>query len=76
MNKNNLITLGDLSRELGFNKSKLAYYTSFGLIRPIQTIGKTMVLDKNEAIRILDFITNRQKKGKKLAEIKKELLNE
>lgn len=67
----NLITLGELAKELGIFKSKLAYYTSLGLLKPTQVIGKTMVFKKDKALNTIQVIKQHQKKGKKLVEIKK-----
>jgi DNA-binding transcriptional MerR regulator len=64
-----LISLGDLSKELGINKSKLNYYAWLKLIEPIAVLGKTMVFEKNAIIKRVNFINEEQKNGKSLKQI-------
>ena len=68
------ISLGELARELGINKSKLAYYQVIGLLKPIKCIGKMGIFDKKKILSVFKKIEIEKKKGKKLEEIKK-LLN-
>lgn len=65
------VSLGVLAQELGFNKSKLAYYVSLGLLKPAEVIGKMMIFERWPALKAIDFITTKQKEGKTLNEIKK-----
>ncbi len=64
------ITLADLAKELDIHKSKLNYYAWKGLIKPVQTVGKTMVFNRRIVKKQLRVITREQEKGKKLKEIK------
>lgn len=67
------VSLGELAIELGINKSKLAYFFSIGLLKPVDTIGKMNVFNHNETIKRLKKIEKLKAKGKKLDEIKEEL---
>ena len=68
------ITLTDLANEFEINKSKLHYYVSSGLIKPVQTIGKTMVFHSRIVRKQLRLIEREQIKGKKLSDIKSKIL--
>ena len=65
------ISLGELARELGINKSKLAYYQSIGLLFPIASFGKMGIFNKKSTLAIVKKIKELKDKGKKLNEIKK-----
>lgn len=67
------ISLGELAIELGINKSKLAYFFSLGLLKPIDTIGGMNVFDHKKALVTLKKIEKLKVKGKTLSEIKEEL---
>lgn len=68
-----MISLGDLAREFGINKSQLAYYHQFGLLSPIMNVGKTNVFDRKETVRRIALIQKSRKEGKSLAEVKQEI---
>ncbi len=68
--KLNLVTLGELSMEMGVNKSKLNYYTHSGLLKPVRIAGKTMLFDRKSVTRDIKNIEKHKKNGKKLKEIK------
>ena len=64
------VSLGELAIELGINKSKLAYYFSVGLLKPIAMVGKMNVFDYDQTIKRVIKIEQLKKSGKTLAEIK------
>lgn len=63
-------SLGEIAIKLGINKSKLAYYFSLGLLKPIATVGKMNVFDEEKTIKAVEAIEASQKSGKTLKEIK------
>lgn len=63
-------SLGELALQLGINKSKLAYYFSIGLIKPIAKVGKMNVFDAEKTINIIKKINELKKAGKTLKNIK------
>jgi len=71
--KSKQTSLAELSSELGINKSKLAYYFSLGLIKPITTIGKMNIFDREITLKIIKNIGKLQKEGKDLKEIHSKL---
>lgn len=71
----NEVSLGELARELGINKSRLAYYHFIGLLMPIMKVGKMGIFDKKRTLAILKKIEQEKKGGKKLNEIKDKLIN-
>lgn len=44
-------SLGELSLELGINKSKLAYYYTMGLIEPVTIVGRMNIFDHKETVK-------------------------
>ena len=66
-------SLGELALKLGVNKSKLAYYFSVGLLKPVEKVGRMNIFDADEALRVIKEIKRLKKGGKKLKDIKKEL---
>ena len=68
--KHKQATLGEISLRLGINKSKLAYFFSLGLLKPILKIGKTNVFDSVKVIKTVKKINDLKEKGKTLKEIK------
>jgi DNA-binding transcriptional MerR regulator len=65
-----LISLGDLSREKKYSKSKLTYYASMGLIVPIEVVGKMQIYDKDETEGRLKEIEKYRKQSLSLRQIK------
>jgi len=65
------ISLGELAIQLGINKSKLAYYFSLGLLKPIAKVGRMNIFDSKETLKMIKSIKSLKKTGKKLKEIKK-----
>jgi DNA-binding transcriptional MerR regulator len=63
-------SLGEIAIKLGINKSKLAYYFSMGLLKPIAQVGRMHVFDEQETIKIIKKIDSLKKSGKTLDEIK------
>jgi len=64
------ISLGELAIELGINKSKLAYFFSFGLLTPIAKVGKMNVFDHEKTTKVIKKINSLKESGKSLSEIK------
>lgn len=56
--------------KLGINKSKLAYYFSMGLLKPIAKVGRMNIFDADETLKVIKNIKNLKKEGKKLGEMK------
>jgi len=71
-----LIDLSQLAQELGVLKSKLQYYTTLGLFKPVTTLGGTNAYDKQRTIDAYKFIQKRQGEGINIAQIKEELEKE
>ena len=63
-------TLGELAIKLKINKSKLAYYFSLGLFKPVIKFGKVNIFDEEKTLKILKEIEIQKKKGVKLEKIK------
>ena len=63
-------SLGELAISLGVNKSKLAYYFSIGLLKPIAKVGKMNVFDAEKTLKVINKIEESKNAGKTLAEIK------
>ena len=68
--KQQQVSLGELALELGVNKSKLAYYFSVGLLKPVAKIGRMNVFDRESTVRMIKNIQNLKNTGKTLKEIK------
>jgi DNA-binding transcriptional MerR regulator len=66
----NHISLGELAIELKINKSKLAYFYSYGLIKPVSRIGKMNIFDSDETKKILKTINKLKSEKKTLKTIK------
>ncbi len=63
-------SLGELALKLGINKSKLAYYFSIGLLKPVSKVGKMNVFDSEKTIAMVKKINEQKKAGKTLKSIK------
>jgi len=63
------ISLGELSLKIGVNKSRLAYFFTIGLLKPIAKVGKMNIFDEDETKKTLKKIEALKKKGMKLKEI-------
>ena len=68
---NKQVSLGEIAIELGINKSKLAYYFSIGLLKPITKVGKMNIFDSEKTLKAIKEINESKKDGKKLRETKK-----
>ena len=68
-----LISLTELAKEVKVNKSKLSYYVSLGLLVPMDTVGKTMIFEKDKIIATIKKIKELQKKKYTLKQIKEKL---
>ncbi len=64
-------SLGEIAVQLGVNKSKLAYYFTVGLLKPIAKVGKMNVFDSAKTLKMIKRIEELKAKGKTLEEIKK-----
>lgn len=71
MTVKNPVSLGELARELGINKSKLLYYAKIGVIVPVTKAGRMYIFEREDVIKRLKVIENMQqsKKGLSLSEI-------
>jgi len=67
---NKQVSLGELAIELGINKSKLAYYFSIGLLKPITKVGKMNIFDSEKTLKAIKDIEESKKEGKKLKDNK------
>lgn len=63
-------SLGELALKLGINKSKLAYYFSLGLLKPVAKVGRMNIFDQEATLKIIRNIKDQKKAGKKLKEIR------
>jgi DNA-binding transcriptional MerR regulator len=63
------ISLSELALELGVNKSMLAYYSKLGLIKPIATVGRMKIFDREKTMHIIKRIIEAKKAGLSLSEI-------
>jgi DNA-binding transcriptional MerR regulator len=68
---NKQASLGELAIELGINKSKLAYYFSIGLLKPITKVGKMNIFDSEKTLKAIKEIEESKRKGLKLKDNKK-----
>lgn len=75
MAEQSLVSLSSLARELGINKSKLAYYNALGLIRHVTVIGGVYTFERKSTLATLKRIVKEQEAGKSLEAIKR-LLHE
>ena len=64
-------SLGELAIKLGINKSKLAYYFSVGLLKPVTKVGRMNIFDADETLKAIKNIEKLKSKGKKLKDIKR-----
>jgi len=64
------VSLGELAIKLGINKSKLAYYFTMGLLKPVAQVGRMNIFDEEKTIAVLKNIKALKRSGKKLKEIK------
>ena len=63
-------SLSQLSVKLGINKSKLSYYFSLGLLKPIDNIGRMNIFDAGETLKVIKSIEMLKKKGLTLKDIR------
>lgn len=63
------VSLGELAIKLGINKSKLAYYFSMGLLKPVAKVGRMNIFDLDETLETIKNIKVLKRSGKKLKEI-------
>ena len=73
LNKVTLLSMNELAKELGLNKSKLSYYVSMGLIKPANTIGRMMIFEKETTVVIIKKIEKWRKNKLSLKEIKEKI---
>lgn len=66
-------SLSELAMKLGINKSKLSYYFSLGLLKPIAKVGRMNIFDSDETLKVIKSITSMKTKGIKLGKIKDKL---
>ena len=73
MNKHeNLVSLNELAKHLGINKSTLAFYVSLGLLKPFSVVGRMQIFKREETLTKYNQIKTSQKIGLTLKEIKKQ----
>lgn len=71
MTTKKFVSLGDLAKELGVNKSKLAFYVKLGLLTSVSTAGRVNIYDHTDALKQIKKIKDLQKsKSMTLAGIK------
>lgn len=68
-NSSGLITLADLAILSGCNKSRLAFFASFGILRKEATFGKANVYPRKESIARLKEVEKLKKSGLTLKKI-------
>jgi DNA-binding transcriptional MerR regulator len=68
-----LCSLSELARDLGTYKSKLTYYVSKELIKPITVVGKMQLFNRKDVSIVLEKIEKLKESGKTLEEIKEAL---
>jgi len=73
MQTNNQMTLTKLSKQLKCNKSKLHYYVSMGLLKPVLTFGKTLIFNKDEVLKQMKKIGEMKKEGLTLKKMKSKI---
>ena len=64
-------SLSEIALKLGVNKSKLSYWYSLGLIKPVAKVGRMNIFDLDDTINVISKIKSQKKSGKKLEDIKK-----
>lgn len=65
----NLVSLNELAKEIGVNKSTLSYYVSLKLLTPVAVVGRMQVFKKIEALQRYKKIKEKQKGGMTLKDI-------
>ena len=73
MYNNDLVSLNELAKILGINKSKLTYYVSLGIVIPSTTVGKMQIFNKKEVLTRIKKIKKLQEEGKTLFQIKNQI---
>jgi DNA-binding transcriptional MerR regulator len=68
-----LVSLGDLAKELGFNKSKLALYAQYGILRRFATVGRSGIYQREESLKRIKEAETLSKQGFKLSQMKDEI---
>lgn len=68
-----LVSMSQLAKELGVNKSKINYYMTRGIIAPITKIGKVCVFDRAETLLRLKEINKAMARGRTIEEIKEKM---
>ncbi len=69
MEVQNLVSLSEISKEMGINKSKLNYYVWLELLTPVKTVSKTMIFDRDKAKTEIEYIQRKKLEGFSLKEI-------
>ena len=64
-----LVSLSELARELGVNKSKLNYYKDLGIIKPETTVGKMMIFSYEKVVDSLKEATRLKNEGVRVKNI-------
>ena len=72
--QNKIISLGILAKKLGLSKSRLSYYDSIELIKPVDVMvgGGIRIYDEVETTKKIKQILKFQEEGLSLRQIKKE----
>lgn len=75
MTMKKLVSLGDLAKELGVNKSKLAFYVKLGLLVPVESTGRMNIYEYENAMKQIKKIKDLQNsKSLTLATIKQQTI--
>ncbi len=72
--QNKIISLGILAKKLGLSKSRLSYYDSIELIKPVDVMvgGGIRIYDEVETTKKIKQILKFQEEGLSLRQIKEE----
>ena len=65
-----VISMSEMSIEIGVNKSKLSYYVTKGVLIPDSIVSGMYLFDKANVKKTLALIEKHQEKGLTLKEIK------
>lgn len=67
------VSINELAKKMGVNKSKLNYYAQLGLLKHELIAGGVKLFDEDSTLQVINKITTLKNDGKTLEEIKKEV---
>ncbi len=73
IDKENMISLTDLAKEVKVNNTKLAYYIRLKILKPFQLLGGINIFEKDKAIKTLEQVKDFKKEKYTLKEIVKKI---